>query len=204
MYDALQLPMKTQYYTASSLDGFIADSHHSLDWLFQFGEVPEGSYPQFLAEVGAIAMGSTTYEWILKHQINQDAACSQEWAYEQPTWIFSSRTLPVIEGKNIHFVKGNVRPIHKQMMKEAGGKNIWLVGGGDLVGQFYDHGLLDEIIVQIASVTLGSGAPLLPRSITNPPLKLISAKTYGTAFAELRYEVGKHDDGCGQNQLVDR
>ncbi|MBW4639581.1 MAG: dihydrofolate reductase family protein [Gloeocapsa sp. UFS-A4-WI-NPMV-4B04] len=186
--------MKTQYYTATSLDGFIADSHHSLDWLFQFGEVPEGSYPQFLSEVGAIAMGSTTYEWILKHEINQDAACSQGWAYEQPTWIFSSRTLPIIEGKKIHFVKGDVRPIHKEMMKEAGGKNIWLVGGGDLVGQFYDYGLLDEIIVQIASVTLGSGAPLLPRSITNPPLKLISAKTYGTAFAELRYEVCKHDD----------
>ena len=183
--------MKTQYYTASSLDGFIADSHHSLDWLLQFGEVPEGSYPQFISEVGAIAMGSTTYEWILKHQIDRDANCPQKWPYEQPTWIFSSRTLPLVEGKNIYYVKGDVRPIHKKMRKTAKDKNIWLTGGGDLVGQFYDYGLLDEIIVQITSVTLGSGAPLLPRSITSPPLKLISAKTYGTAFAELRYEVCK-------------
>ncbi|MEG3904083.1 hypothetical protein QUB19_16695 [Microcoleus sp. B4-C5] len=53
--------MKTQYYTASSLDGFIADSKHSLDWLFQFGDVPEGSYPQFLSEVGAIAILNTQY-----------------------------------------------------------------------------------------------------------------------------------------------
>ncbi|MBI5644420.1 MAG: dihydrofolate reductase family protein, partial [Deltaproteobacteria bacterium] len=68
-------------------------------------------------------------------------------------------------------------------------KNVWIVGGGELAGQFYDHRLLDELIVQVTSVTLGSGSPLLPRTIVTPPLKLISAMTYGVAFAELRYEV---------------
>jgi dihydrofolate reductase len=86
-------------------------------------------------------------------------------------------------------VKGDVLPVHQEMMAAAGNKNIWLVGGGDLVGQFYDRGLLDEVIVSIASVTLGSGAPLLPRRIVTPPLRLLSAKVYGEAFAELRYEV---------------
>jgi dihydrofolate reductase len=61
--------MKTQYYTATSLDGFIADSQNSLDWLFQFGEVQEDSYANFISEVGAIAMGATTYKWILNHHI---------------------------------------------------------------------------------------------------------------------------------------
>jgi dihydrofolate reductase len=56
-------------------------------------------------------------------------------------------------------VNGEVRPVHRQMTAAASGKNIWLVGGGELVGQFHDYGLLDEIIVQIASVTLGGGAP---------------------------------------------
>ena len=174
--------MKTQYYTASSLDGFIADSNNSLDWLLQLGDVSETSYPLFFSEVGAIAMGSTTYEWIVNHHT---------WTYEQPTWVFSSRTLPKTEGANVQFVKGGVQPAHTAMAKVAGDKNIWVVGGGDLAGQFFDAGLLDEIIVQFASVTLGSGAPLLPRSITMPPLKLLSAVTYGTAFAELRYEVCK-------------
>lgn len=183
--------MKTQYYNASSLDGFIADAEHSLDWLFQFGDVPEGSYPQFLSEVGAIAMGSTTYEWILNHHKDENRKYPQTWVYQQPTWVFSSRALPVIEGADIHFVNGDVRPVHEEMARVAGNKNIWLVGGGDLVGQFFDRGLLNEIIVQFASVTLGSGAPLLPRAITNPPLKLLSATTYGTAFVELRYEVCK-------------
>nr|MBP7661734.1 dihydrofolate reductase family protein [Burkholderiaceae bacterium] len=68
---------------------------------------------------------------------------------------------------------------------------IWLVGGGELVGQFHDAGLLDEIIVQVASVTLGAGRPLLPRRITNPPLQLLSARLIGPGFSELRYAVAK-------------
>jgi dihydrofolate reductase len=68
-------------------------------------------------------------------------------------------------------------------------KNIWLVGGGDLVGQFHDAGLLDELIVQVGSVTLGSGKPLLPREIAFPPLRLLSVQRFGPGFAELRYEV---------------
>jgi dihydrofolate reductase len=181
--------MKTQYYTATSLDGFIADSQNSLDWLFQFGEAEDSSYLNFIREVGAIAMGSTTYEWILNHHINEGAERPQAWAYEQPTWVFTSRILPTVKGADIRFVKGDVFPVHQEMIAVAGNKNIWLVGGGDLVGQFYDQGLLDEVIVQIASVTLGSGAPLLPRQIVTPPLKLLSAKVYGNAFAELHYEV---------------
>jgi dihydrofolate reductase len=75
------------------------------------------------------------------------------------------------------------------MVAAAGGKNVWLVGGGELVGQFYDRGLLDELFVQVGSVTLGAGKPLLPRSITQPPLRLVSVRQVGTGFAELQYEV---------------
>ena len=181
--------MKTQYFTATSLDGFIADSRNSLDWLFQFGDMEEDSYPDFIREVGAIAMGSTTYEWMLKHHINPGADRPHAWFYRQPAWIFTTRTLPAVEGADIRFVQGDVRKVYRQMLATAGDQNIWLMGGGDLVGQFHDHGLLDEIIVQIASVTLGSGAPLLPREIVTPPLRLLSATMHGNAFAELRYEV---------------
>jgi len=181
--------MKTQYYTATSLDGFIADSQNSLEWLFQFGDVEESSYPGFIREVGAIAMGSTTYEWILKHHINQGADRPQPWVYEQPTWVFTTRDLPVVHGADIRFVKGDVRPVHQEMLSLSADRNIWIVGGGDLVGQFHDRGLLDEVIVQIASVTLGGGAPLLPRRIATPPLRLRSATMHGDAFVELLYEV---------------
>lgn len=181
--------MKTQYYTATSLDGFIADPQNSLDWLFQFGEAGGEDYGAFIGEVGAIAMGSTTYEWILTHQVLLDADHPQAWVYEQPSWVFTSRNLPTVEGADIQFVSGDVRLVHQKMAAAAKGKNIWIVGGGDLVGQFHDEGLLDEVIVSIASVTLGGGAPLLPRAITTPPLKLLSAKIYGQAFVQLHYEV---------------
>lgn len=181
--------MATQYYTASSLDGFIADPRNSLDWLFQFGEEPGGDYADFIREVGAIAMGSTTYEWILDHHIRAGADHPQPWAYEQPAWVFTSRSLPIVQGADIRFVSGDVRPVHQEMVAAAGGKNVWIVGGGELAGQFYDHGLLDVLIVSVAPVTLGGGAPLLPRAITTPPLRLLSATTFGDAFAQLRYAV---------------
>ena len=179
--------MKTQYYTATSLDGFIADPNDSLDWLFALGDVNDTSYPSFIKDVGAIAMGSTTYEWMLRHLIG--ATPPQAWPYEQPVWVFSKRQLPSIPGANLHFVQGDVRPVHQQMVAAAAGKNVWIAGGGDLAGQFHDHGLLDELHVQVGSVTLGAGKPLLPRIISQPALELRSVRQVGAGFAELVYQV---------------
>lgn len=181
--------MKTQYYTAASLDGFIATTDDSLEWLFPLGDIEATSYPAFIRDVGSLAMGSSTYEWMLRHVVGPEAKRRQPWPYHQPAWVFSSRQLPKIAGADIRFVRGDVRPVHKEMQVAAEGRNLWVVGGGELAGQFYDHGLLDELFVQVASVTLGAGKPLLPREIANPPLRLISARTVGTGFAELHYEV---------------
>jgi dihydrofolate reductase len=128
----------TQYYTATTLDGFIADPDDSLDWLFTRRREPGGplDYETFIAGVGALAMGSTTYEWILEHG-------SGTWPYELPCWVFT----------------------HRELVAAAGEKNVWIVGGGALAGQFADAELLDEVLVTIAPVTLGAGAPLLPRRL---------------------------------------
>ncbi|MEP6832409.1 MAG: dihydrofolate reductase family protein [Gemmatimonas sp.] len=183
--------MKTQYYTACTLDGFLADEHNNLDWLFQFGDGPEGDYPEFIRNVGALAMGSTTYEWLLDHMIREGADKKQPWPYAQPTWVFTSRTLETVPGADIRFVSGDVRTVHDAMVRAADGQNVWIVGGGELVGQFYDCGLMDELIISMASVTLGKGAPLFPRRIVTPPLKLVSVEKWGTGFAHLTYEVPK-------------
>lgn len=185
--------MKTQYYTATSLDGFIATEDDSLDWLFPLGDVNDTSYPTFIAEVGALAMGSATYEWMLRHSDQVAAETGSAWPYVQPAWIFSSRSLPLIEGANMRLVEGDVRPVHAEMCKAAGSKNIWIVGGGELAGQFFDAGLLDEVIVQVGSVTLGKGKPLFPRRVTSPPLRLVSVRQIGAGFAELRYEIPRKD-----------
>ncbi len=192
--------MKTQYYAATSLDGFIATEDDSLEWLFPLGDVNETSYPAFIAQVGALAMGSATYEWMLRHAQSISAQMGSAWPYSQPTWIFSSRSLHAVPGANLHFVRGDVRPVHVAMRAAASGKNLWVVGGGDLAGQFHDAGLLDEIIVQVGSVTLGRGKPLFPRRLTSPPLRLESVRQVGTGFAELRYAVPIDDLPCQRHE----
>ena len=186
--------MKTQYYTASSLDGFIATEEDSLDWLFQLGEPDKSGYPEFIAEIGALAMGAATYEWLLKNLQRNASGNAPAWPYKQPAWVFSKRKLPSIEGADIRFVSGNVSDVHIKMEKAAGNGNIWIMGGGDLAGQFYDAGLLDEIIVQIGSVTLGGGKPLFPRTVLSPNLRLQEVRRIGAEMVELRYKVLPGED----------
>jgi dihydrofolate reductase len=173
----------TQYYTATTLDGFIADPDDSLAWLFTRKRDPGGflNYGEFIAEVGAMAMGSTSYEWILGHERTED----WKWPYDIPCWVFTHRKLPVVPDAQIAFTSADVAEVHEQMAAAAGGRNVWIVGGGDLVGQFAGRGLLDEVIVQIAPVTLGAGKPLLPRRLE---LRLEELGRNGD-FACARYSV---------------
>ena len=177
----------TQYYTATSLDGFIADPDNSLDWLFTRQREPDGplSYDAFIADIGALAMGSTTYEWVLDHEFAGKDPAEWTWPYEIPSWVFAHRELPVVPHAPIEFTSADVATVHAQMVAAAGGRNVWIVGGGDLAGQFADAGLLDEVIVFIAPVTLGGGAPLLPRRLE---LRLEELARNGD-FACARYSV---------------
>lgn len=182
--------MKTQYYTATTLNGFIATDDDSLEWLFTLGNIGESSYPEFIADVGALAMGASTYEWMLRNADAVAAEVGSPWPYSQPTWIFTHRDLPRIEGADIRFVRGDVASVHAEMKAAANDKNIWIVGGGDLAGQFFDAGLLDEVIVQIGSATLGSGKPLFPRTALYPSMRLTSSRPMGDGMIELRYRIG--------------
>jgi dihydrofolate reductase len=177
----------TQYYTATTLDGFIADPNNSLDWLFTRDQEPHGAqnYRDFIANVGAVAMGSTTYEWIFDHEFADKDPAEWKWPYQIPGWVFTHRQLTVIPDAPITFVSGDVSSVHAQMAAAAGDRNVWIAGGGDLVGQFADAGLLDEVIVMIAPVTLGAGAPLLPRRIE---LRLEELARNGD-FAAAKYSV---------------
>ena len=107
---------KTQYFTATSLDGYIADQDNSLAWLFEVDrrQGNDDSFARFFAEIGAMAMGATTYEWVLDHDQLLDHP--EKWrAYygETPCWVFTHRTLPPVPGADIRFVQGDVRPVHQ-------------------------------------------------------------------------------------------
>lgn len=170
--------MKTIYYTATSLDGFLATPDDSVDFLDESPKPSEDTYTPFIQNVGAIAMGRSTYAFLLRH-----LEAGGEWPYAGiPTWVFTHHDLPAQEG--VTFASGAVTDAFPAMQAAAGGKDVWVCGGGDLAGQFLDAGLLDELVITVASRTLGAGKPLLPR---DAPLKLTSARALGEGFAELRY-----------------
>ena len=181
---------RTQYFTATSIDGFIADQHNSLDWLVQADSGGDERFGAFFQGVGAFAMGATTYEWVLRHErLLEQPNRWHEWYGDVPAWVFTHRDLRPIPGTAINFVSGDVRPVHAAMVAAAGGRNVWLVGGGELVGRFADHGLLDELVLGVAPVTLGAGAPLLPRRLLSSRLTLSSVERVAQ-FAYLTYAVG--------------
>ncbi|HEU4536109.1 MAG TPA: dihydrofolate reductase family protein [Polyangiaceae bacterium] len=175
---------RTQYFVAASLDGFIADAEGGLAWLMQFNDA-EGvgpHYESFLAGVGALAMGAATYEFVLNEGM-------KTWPYPgRTTWVFTHRELPAFPGADLRFTTDDVGAVHEQMVRAAGGKNIWLVGGGNLVAQFARRGLLDEILLGVTPVVLGAGAPLLPASVPGP-LELQGVTRFGRGMVELRYTV---------------
>ena len=171
--------MTTHYYTASSVDGFIATEDHSLDWLLSQDIDENGpmAYDGFRAGLGAMALGAHTYEWVLAHE--------GSWPYTLPTWVFTHRELDVPESGAVRLTTDDVSAVHADMTAAADGKDIWIVGGGDVAGQFADAGLLDEIWVQYAPVTLGGGAPVLPRRLDLELIELARNR----AFACARYRV---------------
>ena len=182
---------RTIFLTASTLNGFLADEHDSLEWLFAVpgGESGGDDFERFLDGVGVLVQGSSTYEWVLAHE--DLVAHPEKWpAYygDRPTFVFTTRELPGVAGADIRFASGAVAEHWDEIRDAAAGRDVWVVGGGDLAGQFADAGHLDEIFVTFAPATVAAGKPLLPRDLGADRLRLVEARQRGP-FAELRYAV---------------
>ncbi len=181
-----------RYYAAQTLDGYIAEADDSIDWLtgyegsFEGADSDEGQagYDAFYEGIGALVMGSTTYEWVLAH--------GRGWPYGgKPAWVLSSRQLerPEAEGADVRIVDEEVPNLIAGMRDAAGELDIWVVGGGNVASQFADHDLLDRVEVTLVPVVLGQGKPLFDKRLRGGPMQLIEARTFSSGMVGLTYEI---------------
>ena len=181
-----------RYYAAATLDGYIAESDDSIGLAHRLRGQLRGSrlgreqagYEAFYEGIGALVMGSVTYEWVLAH--------GGAWAYVgKPTWVLSTRELERPEGEevDVRVVDAEVPDLIDEMLGAAGDQDLWIVGGGNVASQFADHGLLDRVEVTVVPVVLGEGKPLFDRRLPGGPMQLITARTFSSGMVGLTYEV---------------
>ncbi|MDQ2623437.1 MAG: dihydrofolate reductase family protein, partial [Actinomycetota bacterium] len=154
------------FYTATSFNGFIADRENSLEWLFAVGSPDDVDFARFFEGIGALVSGSTTYEWVLDHEnlIEQPGRWREIYG-DRPSFVFTSRELPSPDGADISFLEGEVSTHLDRIREAAGGKDVWIIGGGELATRFLESGALDEIQISVAPVALAGGAPLFPAEV---------------------------------------
>jgi dihydrofolate reductase len=181
-----------RYYAAATLDGYIAESDDTLDWLLSYEGEFEGAesdqgqagYESFYDGIGALVMGSVTYEWVLAHV--------KGWPYGgKPTWVLSTRDLERPDGEDVEIrvVNAQAPELIDEIRSAAGERDIWIVGGGNVASQFAEHGLLDRVEVTVVPVVLGTGKPLFDRRLPGGSMQLLGARTFSSGMVGLTYEV---------------
>ena len=171
---------KLVLYIAASLDGYIATSEHGMDWLFAVEGEGDNGFAKFYDTIDTVLIGRTTFDWILRHEKTVDAVYKDKTCY-----VFTRTERPAmghftfIHHDAIEFVK---------KLKHKEGKDIWVVGGGELLHAFMKERLVDELFITIAPVLLGRGIPLFKGNDFQTCLSLKEINRYNQ-FVELHYEI---------------
>ncbi len=174
---------KVIVYIAASLDGYIATEDDSLDWLFKVDGEGDNGYSEFYDTIDTIVLGRRTYDWIMNVE-------KENFPYKnKKCYVFTkSRYEPT---ENVEFVNGDIVEFINAI-KGIEGRNIWIVGGGDLLSHFLKEDLVDEFIITIAPAILGNGIPLFKKQNIEIELELKSIQRFNQ-FIELHY-VKKQND----------
>lgn len=183
------LDSRVTIHMAASLDGFIARTDGSVDWMeiadeFSGGDSLDPSQVDaFLQTIDCYVMGSRTYELALNFESK-----GLGWAYgDKPTFVLTSRNLPRTRD-TVEFYSGDLSAFVNERLR-ARFRSIWFVGGGAVVGECLRRGLADEIRYSILPVLIGDGIPFFEKLNSDVALHLAEVKAYKTGIVELRYEV---------------
>lgn len=172
--------MKSIYYVAMSLDGYIADEAGGVAWLDELKiDHAQTGYDAFYAKIDGLMMGRSTYDFVFNYG---------SWPYgDQPCWILSSKEMQILDGCN---AKASVHLQQAYQDAESSGvENLWVVGGGKLVGSLLQLGLLTHIHVTVMPIVLGGGIRLVDSLSSLVQLEQESGRVDG-GFCEIVYKVG--------------
>ncbi|MDA0525077.1 dihydrofolate reductase family protein [Methanococcoides alaskense] len=165
-------------YIAMSLDGYIATKSGSVDWLI---DIPGYDfYDTFIKDIGAVVMGRKSYEMILSFGI--------EWPYKFARSYVLTHSNKFEDTDLVKFTNIPVKELVEELSSETE-KDIWVLGGGEVVREFLESKLIDEIIIGVMPILLGEGIPLFREGAYKTQLKLLDVKQYEKGMVQLHYEM---------------
>lgn len=172
---------KIKLYVATSIDGYIADKTGGLDWLSGFPITTEFNYGygEFFDSVDTVIMGGKTYRDIL----NMDII----YPYKNKATYVITRNNTALSAKQVYFISENIIG-NISKLQTSKGKDIWLVGGGEIVSLFLDYELIDELILTLIPITLGTGIPLFPKHSKESKWIAIKTQKFENGVVQIKYE----------------
>lgn len=177
-------PRRIIVHIAASADGYIAGPDGDLDWLTSRPD-PPGFYgiEAFMKTIDTMVMGRKTYEASLGLGAKFDP--------RTPTIVFSRQAPPADLPAGVEFANGAIGPFVSRL-RERAGKDIWLMGGGDLIAAFLDANAIDEFVISVVPVFIGDGVPLIARRHRHVPLTMHSVERFDDGLVQLHYSVHHH------------
>lgn len=173
---------KIVLYIASSLDGKIAKKDNSLDWLYALpnpNQIDHG-YNAFLNSVGTTIMGKNTYNEIISFGV--------DWPYpDKHSYVVTSDENFQLSSPNTFIISSDLVAFVNKL-KEKSSKDIWLIGGGQLIASFISNDLLDRMILTLIPTTLGEGIPLFPDHSKETLWNISNVEKFETGAVNLTYD----------------
>jgi dihydrofolate reductase len=168
-------------HVATSADGYIAGPDGDLAWLTS-RPAPEGFYGMgaFVRSIDTKLLGRKTYDASRRLGATFDATFR--------TIVFSRQAPPADAPPRVEFTHEAIGPFVRGL-REQPGKDLWLMGGGELIASFLDAQAIDEFVVSVVPVFIGDGIPLIARRHRHVPLELRSVERFADGVVQLRYRV---------------